>query len=533
MADVPESTDKSRQKSCNACVRSKRRCDKRAPKCARCAEKGFSCVYMNQPTGLREMKRYRAPAMSTGGTRTAPAPQIQLDMADLEALGILPAQGSGQVSSSSPSFDASEFILDGFSGSTSTNDADLDVAMVTNPPTAAPTTLLSFPIDMPSFDFNSLINYAAIDPANGNDMQLWHVPESPKLTEPRLSTPPPQQHRCSPPTDICAQRWNERLDDVCEGMNSWSLHEPNSKLGSVVESFKEFPFVFAREKEVPFIHRHLYSQDTPNAIFRAYAATTAYANRTPSTQGWAFRLIYECAKDLVSPQSTPKISQSPQQPQPQPQPQKVQCSELSLPSIEAAGPPSENREFTVREKLARTHALFLYQLIRCFDGDIGLRAQAERDMPTFQAWLTELEDHRDNLGDQVLLDEQTLRDRPPKSWERWVINESLRRTVMLGHGFVGLYEILKSVGTCEARGPGRFIHVHRWTASRHLWDAKSSVSFLSAWREKPQFVVENLFIQDLAKRARPEDVDSMALIALTAFLGVDEIKHFMAGKTMA
>jgi hypothetical protein len=35
----------SRQKSCNACVRSKRRCDKTLPACARCTKKGWPCVY--------------------------------------------------------------------------------------------------------------------------------------------------------------------------------------------------------------------------------------------------------------------------------------------------------------------------------------------------------------------------------------------------------------------------------------------------------------------------------------------------------
>ncbi|KAF1739295.1 hypothetical protein CRV24_001227 [Beauveria bassiana] len=39
----------SRQKSCNACVRGKRRCDKRTPRCTRCAAKGLDCVYHKMP----------------------------------------------------------------------------------------------------------------------------------------------------------------------------------------------------------------------------------------------------------------------------------------------------------------------------------------------------------------------------------------------------------------------------------------------------------------------------------------------------
>jgi hypothetical protein len=39
----------SRQKSCNNCVQSKRRCDQRTPVCTRCAEKKSTCVYGKKP----------------------------------------------------------------------------------------------------------------------------------------------------------------------------------------------------------------------------------------------------------------------------------------------------------------------------------------------------------------------------------------------------------------------------------------------------------------------------------------------------
>lgn len=41
----PGASDRSRQRSCNACVRSKRRCDKRTPLCTRCAKRGLPCLY--------------------------------------------------------------------------------------------------------------------------------------------------------------------------------------------------------------------------------------------------------------------------------------------------------------------------------------------------------------------------------------------------------------------------------------------------------------------------------------------------------
>ncbi|KAI0136663.1 hypothetical protein BJ170DRAFT_24376 [Xylariales sp. AK1849] len=38
----------SRQRSCDECVRGKRRCDKRTPACTRCTKKKFLCIYRGQ-----------------------------------------------------------------------------------------------------------------------------------------------------------------------------------------------------------------------------------------------------------------------------------------------------------------------------------------------------------------------------------------------------------------------------------------------------------------------------------------------------
>lgn len=38
-----------RQKSCNACVKAKRGCDKLQPECSRCREKEITCVYAKRP----------------------------------------------------------------------------------------------------------------------------------------------------------------------------------------------------------------------------------------------------------------------------------------------------------------------------------------------------------------------------------------------------------------------------------------------------------------------------------------------------
>jgi hypothetical protein len=48
-AMVTPTVQASRQKSCNSCVQSKRRCDRQTPVCTRCAEKKNTCVYGKEP----------------------------------------------------------------------------------------------------------------------------------------------------------------------------------------------------------------------------------------------------------------------------------------------------------------------------------------------------------------------------------------------------------------------------------------------------------------------------------------------------
>ena len=69
------------------------------------------------------------------------------------------------------------------------------------------------------------------------------------------------------------------------------------------------------------------------------------------------------------------------------------------------------------EKLARTQALFLYQVIRLLDGDVTLRAQGERDIPLLQTWLGDLCRVRENLGDLAQLGDSVMRNQPPSEWE--------------------------------------------------------------------------------------------------------------------
>ncbi|KAI3390480.1 hypothetical protein diail_9557 [Diaporthe ilicicola] len=181
---------------------------------------------------------------------------------------------------------------------------------------------------------------------------------------------------------------------------------------------------------------------------------------------------------------------------------------------------------TPTEKLARAQTLFLYQIMRLFDENITLRAQAEKDMPILETWLGELCRIRENLGN---LEDDTARRQEPVEWERWIFAESLRRTIVMAYSVIVLYNMMKMPDD-DDDDPGPWAYVHRWTLSRPLWDANSPFEFRRAWRENPQFIISNYSFEAFLKHGRGEDVDDFANILMTVYMGVDETEEFMSSR---
>jgi len=159
----------------------------------------------------------------------------------------------------------------------------------------------------------------------------------------------------------------------------------------VVNYMTNFHAIFARDRQTPCIHRHLYKDNMPQSIHKAFMAAVMYANRTTANKAWVIRLLIESCASLL-----------------------------------------EAEAYSPYEKLARTQAMFIYQTIRIFDGDITLRARAQKEMPILLNWIKELTEMRENLDDMTLLDPVAISSRPPKSWEvRRAITERTLRTGLM------------------------------------------------------------------------------------------------------
>jgi len=85
----------------------------------------------------------------------------------------------------------------------------------------------------------------------------------------------------------------------------------------------------------------------------------------------------------------------------------------------------------------------------------------------------------------------------------------------MAQSFLNLYGMMTGTKAPEGEhDPWAF--VHRWTLSRHLWEADSSFEFARRWREEPHFVIKNYAFQKFLEYGRADDVDDFSRILLTS-----------------
>ncbi|OIW24651.1 hypothetical protein CONLIGDRAFT_584015 [Coniochaeta ligniaria NRRL 30616] len=363
------------------------------------------------------------------------------------------------------------------------------------------------PLDMDYLDFMPMDSQAlssaslsldpsSLDATNTGDLPTDHFMDmldnciDPNLHQTLVST----EHgstidRPSSPADEGTLAAYDKMAPICGPVEPWMVHDPKTPLYYVISRVKGFASDAATRNATPFMHRYLYRDHMPSCILECFTANMLYANRNPANMAMVMRALHRNVGDLV----------------------RTEVAHTGA---------------TVTAKLARTQALFLYQVIRLFDGDVTLRAQGEADIPLLQSWLGELCRVRENLGDLADLEDSVARAQPPKKWERWIFAESLRRTIIMAYSVITLYQMMKNSEGSEDQNP--WAYTHRWTISRHLWEADTSFSFFRMWKEKPHYVINNYAFDDFLKYGRGDDVDEFAEILLSVYVGVDETKEFLS-----
>ncbi|KAI9172097.1 Transcription factor gsfR2 [Paramyrothecium foliicola] len=417
----------SRQKSCNACVRGKRRCDKRTPNCTRCAAKGLDCIYQ------------RLPPAST--LSEAPA------MADFD-MG---------------------FDMEGLSTDTSPCSLQTDLNLQLDP-------VLDFSIE-------HLVSGGSVDslsPSTDGQELCWDLPHD--FGPSKMDLPPVPTIPELPLRDVSLLK---NIGDECHTMDVEfaRLYDPDSRIGYIFKFLGSMHGEFVKTRALPFMHPRLWPSPAPKTIMAAYSAANAQANSSPQNKGWTCRLIMDAARDV---HREGELADTPQ------------------------------------EKLARVQALLIVQAIKIFDGDIVMRSTAEREMNVLVAWSKDLEIVLNQLQDGKAIDELTSREKPPATWESWILAESIRRTIVMSVSISCLMALLQS----------REIPFRPWsdlpffTASRPLWEATSSLQFYRSWRGRRQFPIKSFGFAEFWQYGRPDDLDEFTKMLLTTQAGPDLMEQF-------
>ncbi|KAK1659534.1 hypothetical protein BDP55DRAFT_733171 [Colletotrichum godetiae] len=333
----------------------------------------------------------------------------------------------------------------------------------------------------------------------------FHLSPSTAFTlPPPKPAPIPQQHQQSDPPHIAKPDYPRLTSSVAASLagsqwflapQTWRIDHwpapprdayPVSVLTNFTRGLQAWVRRWVMEGHNPFIHRSLYAEGNyfPSTVQDAFAAASVYFHKTSLNEAFVHRILDERATALLA----------------------------SQPAAEG------DSMLETRDHLARVHALYVYTIIRLFDGSVGQRAAAEEHLPTLDIWAKQLwqsaqkdaetlyrhqcppstwqcQAQRDtDLAEQITANTSAAnaarpgRNKKPQhpkeelfnhdlwTWNLWVLSESVRRTWIIVVCTLGVYNALKGKwGECS--GGALF------TARAGLWDAPSAPRWAALCRE--------------------------------------------------
>lgn len=415
----------SRQKSCLACVRAKRRCDQGFPKCRRCVARKVDCEYPSRIFG-----------QSPQNVRS----EENQDFGFAERFAGEEPAGSSQLQRRSPALSAARL-------SPCMNDAFINFG---NEPFNLPY--------LPGDDFLS-----------------------PTIIENIMSQQQLQQPLQQDPGD----------DDVGRIKSDMGLQ---SRVEFAAKRLAAIPKTFAEQAHTMFVHRRLFQERNPAALQDALSACALYCLKTPENQALVFRNLEHKSQQLIAAIDPHRVS-------------KV-------------------------DLLAALQALVMYQVIRLFDGDVRLRAQAEADEPVLVTWAAQLKSRTRQLAPS-LSESSTPASASPDAllvlqdraayWQRWLVEESCRRTVIVALMVKGVYGFLK---TGFDRSPSLRMS---FTAQAALWGAQSEYGWRTAYYggERERLEVRMMHWDEDMAKATPGDLEELGVLIMSMFRGLEVAEDWL------
>lgn len=241
----------SRQKNCSACVKSKRRCDKRKPACGRCVRQRYPCIYGGR--GLSELT-FGDPADAPFGMDYLIDPTPNPD-------------------AFAPAPDALPTMLG----------SDLGLAPD-----------VTFQLDN---DFGPLLSSM---PGSGNGGSSSFLGDSWSSHFIDISGVVPHEKSL-------VRKDYSKMTPMCADYAPWQLADPSSKASFTIGVFKKFHFTFAQTSCTPYIHRYLYKDNMPHWMLQAFSMCLLYTNQTASNRAIVLRVMDGNVVELKATAGNPTL----------------------------------------------------------------------------------------------------------------------------------------------------------------------------------------------------------------------------------
>ncbi|KAH7110601.1 hypothetical protein B0J11DRAFT_448147 [Dendryphion nanum] len=400
----------SRQKSCLACVQSKRKCDKGIPKCQRCVARKSDCEYNG-----RYLEQRPPNARGNADENYALAEPIIKSLAEPQ----MPSNWQLQSTSLFPDTTAIlPWMSDAFFG------------LGTN-----------------QFSFGSISKDFSLDSTVINDM---------------------------------IARYNSyEIGHIIPEVNA------QDRVGFVAKRLALIPKTFTEEGQTFFIHRALFQEKSPPALQDALSACALYSMKTTKNQALVFSNLEHKRLQLIANTDPLVVSRT--------------------------------------NLLAAIQALILYQIIRLFDGDIRLRAQAEADESVLMMWATHLRlrTHQVPPSPLSLAETHSLPQNAFTDWHRWLIEESSRRTVITAFLLKGVYGFLKLGYDTVPDLRMSF------TVQAALWNSQSETGWRRACSERERLELQVTHWDEVIGKAKSEDMEELGVLIMVMLEGVDATRKWL------
>ncbi|CAI6335059.1 unnamed protein product [Periconia digitata] len=473
-----------RRKCCIPCASAKRSCDKQVPECQRCIDRDIDCSY---PLPKRSRRRRDIPFSESAVTEHVGSQPQDLPFIHPTTMG------------DSSSMNEGSYI----------NTADLDFAYGWETVTQDQIELNVPLVDDMTFPYMPLTTIMS-----GTLPQPPSIPPLPQQLSATITTAtqPPIFNSTNLTKPSCPWFLEEEtwaLKHCDETPSSSALLELDPFINSVKDMLKNW----VQNGHNNFIHHRLYVKGMSTCLQDAFTTLASYMTaHTPTVKQTILQIAEErCARLVEQKGDIHNVDSA--------------TSGFYGGSVIQEG---------ILTQLARVHALFVYEFIRLFDGEIRVRASAELQLSTLRKWTTSLrETIQQYRGDDTLVtpnpaggnqqdQTHTQSDKDysaaTASWHLWILTESVRRSHLIIDAVANIYQTMTK-GWAECAGAVMF------TARAGLWDAETATKWcrLSGGGTSP-LLVKSLSPGPIIASYKAGEVDSFARMYWTFIVGRERIE---------